>query len=495
MEEKPPPGLRPPLQNSSVPRDFEPDPRDIDKIRTWQQQRIEKKLRGEYESAVLHLSEVINSNLTTPSQISSVRIEGAHHTRPSFLKFLIDRLIPPPSAENDLESALHAARHIADALQRTDIFAAVDAKLERATAVLAAKHDVDLVFTTRERGRFMMKTATELGNNEGSASILAQVRNVFGGAETFTANFSHGTTTKMAFNATLTAPLTSNLNTYGEMHLFGHERDLSSFASCKEGVRGAKALVTRAPSRGMHEFAYEAVLRHIGGLKDEASLSIREAAGQTVKSSVSHTFQLDNRDDRLFPTRGFYLKTAHEIAGFGGDAAFMKSETHAQMSRPLVPGVSVSLAARSGLLWGLNGRPTLFSDRFQLGGPSSIRSFRANSMGPRDNFYVAAADSLGGEMYWSAGLSVISNVPRKPEWPIKTHAWVNAGRLDNVDKSRSLQDNVAACLSKPSVSAGVGLIYNFDPVRVEVNFGLPLIASKSDGSRRGFQVGIGLEFL
>jgi outer membrane protein insertion porin family len=73
--------------------------------------------------------------------------------------------------------------------------------------------------------------------------LMAQLRNVFGGAETFTANVSHGTTTKMAFNATLTAPLTSNLNTYGEMHLFGHERDLSSYASCREGIRGAKALL------------------------------------------------------------------------------------------------------------------------------------------------------------------------------------------------------------------------------------------------------------
>jgi len=239
----------------------------------------------------------------------------------------------------------------------------------------------------------------------------------------------------------------------------------------------------------MHEFAYEAVLRHIGSLKPDASASIREAAGQSVKSSVSHTFLLDSRNDRLAPTHGFYLKTVHEIAGLGGGASFIKSETHGQVSRPIFPGVSVSLAARSGLLWGLNG-PTLFSDRFQLGGPASIRSFRANAMGPRDG-----SDSLGGEMYWSAGLSVISQIPKKPEWPVKTHAWVNAGRLDNIDKSRPLADNVASTLAKPSVSAGVGLIYNFDIARVEVNFGVPLVASKSDGSRRGFQVGLGLEFL
>ena len=56
-------------------------------------------------------------------------------------------------------------------------------------------------------------------------------------------------------------------------------------------------------------------------------------------------------------------------------------------------------------------------------------------------------------------------------------------------------DNVKACLSKPSVSAGVGLVYRMEPVRIELNFGLPLVASKSDGYRRGFHLGIGVEFL
>ena len=55
----------------------------------------------------------------------------------------------------------------------------------------------------------------------------------------------------------------------------------------------------------------------------------------------------------------------------------------------------------------------------------------------------------------------------------------------------SLQD----ILSKPSISAGVGLIYRFDPIRLEVNVGVPLVASKTDTLRRGIQVGIGMDFL
>lgn len=58
-----------------------------------------------------------------------------------------------------------------------------------------------------------------------------------------------------------------------------------------------------------------------------------------------------------------------------------------------------------------------------------------------------------------------------------------------------LKTSLFSTLSQPSVSAGVGFIYRFDPVRMEVNFGVPLVASKSDAMQRGIQVGVGLEFL
>ena len=69
------------------------------------------------------------------------------------------------------------------------------------------------------------------------------MRNVFGGAETFEANLALGTTTRRAFNASFTAPLTHTLRTHGELQIFGLERDHSSFARCREELRGARALV------------------------------------------------------------------------------------------------------------------------------------------------------------------------------------------------------------------------------------------------------------
>lgn len=133
---------------------------------------------------------------------------------------------------------------------------------------------------------------------------------------------------------------------------------------------------------------------------------------------------------------------------------------------------------------------------------------------------MCIADSLGGDAYWSLGASVISNIPKKPSWPVKLHAWVDAGKLEGIDRStyalslcplrirltpflgpvaRPPKESLAALRSsffqRPSVSAGLGLIYKFDPIRVEVNFGLPLVCSVGERGKRGVQVGMGVEFL
>lgn len=99
-----------------------------------------------------------------------------------------------------------------------------------------------------------------------------------------------------------------------------------------------------ALAEGTHEFGYEAVLRHLGNLQPSASVSMREVAGQSVKSALFHTWTRDTRDDAIFGTRGAYLNLSQELAGFGGDASFYKAEGKAQLARPLLPGL-VSMPA------------------------------------------------------------------------------------------------------------------------------------------------------
>ena len=52
-----------------------------------------------------------------------------------------------------------------------------------------------------------------------------------------------GTKTKRSFTASLNAPLTTDLETFGELSVYGLERDQTAYASCFEGLRGFKASV------------------------------------------------------------------------------------------------------------------------------------------------------------------------------------------------------------------------------------------------------------
>jgi outer membrane protein insertion porin family len=178
--------LKPPLHSTLSPRDKEPD--DLAKLKKWQEERIARKLRGEYESAVFYLSEIvsdfqfllwyanaclkINSNLSSNMNISAVRVEGSTVTRSSFLGFLINPLLASSTLKDspsNLESVLHTTRKISHILHKTDMFKSVDAKIERARDSLANPDDVDIIFNTREKGRYYLNTSTELGNNEGTA--------------------------------------------------------------------------------------------------------------------------------------------------------------------------------------------------------------------------------------------------------------------------------------------------------------------------------------
>ncbi|KAA1476565.1 hypothetical protein DENSPDRAFT_843549 [Dentipellis sp. KUC8613] len=469
------------------------DDPEIQKIRARQEELLERRLRGEYESAVLHLSELVNNSLDTPSYVAAVHVEGSKNTRKSFLASLINPHLSSPSLAPDVStfgSVLKATRDIGHILQETDIFSDVNAKIERSREPRAGPNDVDVIFQTREKGRYFLKTSTEVGNNEGNASATARIRNAFGGAETIEANASVGTKTRRSFNASLSAPLTSALDVYGDLSVFALDRDSSAFASCTEGLRGLKAaLKTGSRTTGLHELGYEGVYRHIAGLLPSASISMRESAGCTFKSALFHSWLRDTRDSAITGSRGSYTKVSQEIAGLGGDVAFYKAEAEGRICRAVYPGIFVSLSARSGFLRSFSG-PSSFSDRFQLGGPLSVRMFVANSLGPRDS-----TDSLGGDLYWALGLSVISDIPKRPHWPLKSHLFVNAGQLHPLQSGKSLRDNVTSCISQPTISAGVGLIYNFEPIRVELNFGVPLVAAKSDGCRKGLQVGMGIDFL
>ena len=256
------------------------------------------------------------------------------------------------------------------------------------------------------------------------------------------------------------------------------------------------------------------------GLSSNASTTVRNEAGDSVKSSLSHVWTLDKRDNPSLPSSGYLAKTTSEIAGWGplkGDVAFWKSEFQSQAAIPIpIPGlgrpsgISFTTGFRAGLLYPLalagnsNPEASRINDRFQLGGPTDVRGFRLSGLGPRDG-----TDAVGGDVYAAGSANLFFPLPRiGADKPLRIQAFVNGGRLlalksgqkDGPATSADIQSSVKKTIAEvgnglPSMSAGVGLVYAHPVARFELNFSLPLVLRKGEEGRKGLQLGIGISFL
>ncbi|KAL7425148.1 hypothetical protein Q5752_000836 [Cryptotrichosporon argae] len=501
------------IQQRETPRAFqglqrhgEPE-QSHEKQQAANEEEFQRRLRGEYEAAQQRVAELVTGNMSRPLRLTSIRLSPAPpNTRVGFTSSLLTPFLsarprwlawlhptPPPPA--NLHELLRTTKALAAYVDQFGIFDLERSMIRLETVRGGADDEVELVLGLRERGRLFLKAGTEFGGNEGGGNVTGRIRNVFGGAETLELNAAIGTKTKSAYQASLTTPLLASPNLSLVLQGFSLDRDNSAFASHREASQGARAKVAATTPWGNHEIAYEYVQRDITHLAPSASASIRALAHPSTKAAVSHTWTSDTRDDPWMGTQGRLLKATHEYAGLPGSsdlAHFIKSTTQAQASRPLFSGsnIFVSVASLTSILFPLHKGKTLLPDRTFLGGPNSVRGWKVGGLGLRDG-----ADSLGGDLAWGVGTSLIAPLPYRPDWPLKLHSFLNLGKVVSYDQTRSFADNVTRMYDRPAVSAGIGLLYRFDPLRVEVNFAFPLVARKGERLARGLSVGVGVEFL
>ncbi|SAM82411.1 related to SAM50-essential component of the SAM or TOB complex of the mitochondrial outer membrane [Ustilago bromivora] len=521
-------------------------------------------------------------------RLNAIRIAGANRAlRPSYLASLCRPYMDPtlstqnpdasylnalyygsrtshvlPGQPTTLPSILALTSSLAGDLDKLDIFRNIKASLAPSIFPGANEEDVDVILSCgKPKGRVFLKSSTDVGNGEGSASVQGRIRNVFGGAETLQGSATFGTRTKQAFNLEFGGPFAGNPDIEYKLSAFSHDRDYSAFALVSEGVKGVRASINssftsepkgvinpseedagQTASTSQHELAYEASLRELGRVMADASVAVRKmAAAPSIKSAVSWTWLSENRDSPVLPSRGRKLKSVLEYAGLGGDAKHVKVEVEGTTGRHFSPlewlfpsssttsasspspfleeaketstlpsttdatpalfspyyPLYTSLTFRSGLLYPLRSSScsyTHFSDRFQLGGPTCLRMFRHSSLGPKSDH-----SSLGGDAFYSLGLSCLSPIPTKPHWPLMLHTFINAGQLCQLPtqpwKDQGKYWGALKELAQPSSSVGVGLVYMQGQLRVELNAGVPLSARKGDGVRKGLQLGIGIDFL
>jgi outer membrane protein insertion porin family len=380
--------------------------------------------------------------------------------------------------------------------------------------------DLHVYFNARERDWKTITTGMEAGSSEGSVYGSAQLRNLFGGAESVNLYASRGSRTRSVYSAWFDTPILSNPDLRWEIG--GHQSStLKPWASHEEVLKGGNTKIKYlTPGGHRHELSYTGMWRQITSLASNASSSVRLEAGDSFKSSLLHTWINDRRDNPLLPSRGYLMKTISELTGYGplgGDVGFGKVEVETQGAIPIpIPGIkgdtgiSINAGLRAGVLYPLQTagsnapQPSRLNDRFQLGGTSDVRGFKMSGLGPHDG-----QDAIGGDVYAAGGISLLTPLPRTgKDTPLRLQAFLNAGRLlalkglpkdgplDNQSVSQSVKKTIDELQNGlPSAAAGFGLVYAHPLARFELNFTLPLVMRREEQTRKGLQFGIGITFL
>lgn len=171
----------------------------------------------------------------------------------------------------------------------------------------------------------------------------------------------------------------------------------------------------------------------------EASLAIKESQGTTLTSLAGLTFNYNTLDSTRDPRNGFYAEVKTDFAGLGGDSRYFRATGDARYYRELIEDVVGIARVQGGHIMGLgdtraDGSDLRIVDHFFMG-PSLVRGFATNGLGPRDiSTSDSRANAIGGTTYFGASLEVqfpILGLPR--DLGLKGAVFADAGTLYGYD--------------------------------------------------------------
>lgn len=170
----------------------------------------------------------------------------------------------------------------------------------------------------------------------------------------------------------------------------------------------------------------------------EASLAIKGSQGETLTSLAGLTFNYNTLDSTKDPRNGFYFEGKTDFAGLGGDSRYFRATGDARYYYEIIEDI-VGIARVQGghiMAFGNNnpgiaqGGDLRIVDHFFMG-PSLVRGFATNGLGPRDiSSLDVNANALGGTTYFGGTLEVqfpIFGLPR--DLGLKGAVFADAGTL------------------------------------------------------------------
>ncbi len=199
-----------------------------------------------------------------------------------------------------------------------------------------------------------------------------------------------------------------------------------------------------------------------------------------TKSAVVYGVTFNSIDDTQDPHSGVYLRGQQEVAGLGGDAKHLSSTFSGRYYKTLSDEADLvgSVRVGGGHITGL-GQDVRTVDHFRIG-PSQIRGFAQNGIGPTQGLGTGIGEQIGGKTYFHASAEAQFPLPALPEdLGLKGAVFADTATLFGHDNVDAVNTDMAW-----RASAGVSLIWHspFAPIRFD--YAIPFAKEDSDEEQR-----------
>jgi outer membrane protein insertion porin family len=212
------------------------------------------------------------------------------------------------------------------------------------------------------------------------------------------------------------------------------------------------------------QVAYRLTSDEISDVRDSSDPLLQDEVGTRITSAITLGVNRDSRDNIQAPTKGGFTVFTLDFAGLGGDSRFVKGIASTTYFKPIWLGHILSGRAEVGygFAWaedGLTGNAELpVFERFYLGGPNSVRSFKARKLSPVDD----AGVRIGGTSEVLGNVEYIVPLP----FNFRAAAFFDIGNAFGFKTKFDLTD------LREAAGAGIRWQSPFGPIRVDYGINL-----------------------
>jgi len=215
----------------------------------------------------------------------------------------------------------------------------------------------------------------------------------------------------------------------------------------------------------------------IRNVDEFASPALRDQKGITLTSAVGGSLTRDSRDVIAAPTKGAQTVLSLDFAGLGGDSKFVKTTALQTYFQPIWFAHIIALRAEGGYGWGWANEPLPLFERFFLGGPNSIRSFKFHGLSPVDD----TGFKTGGTSEVLGNVEYIIPLP----FAFRVVAFFDIGQVYGFSTPFDITD------LRKAAGGGIRWQSPFGPIRVDYGFNLDRKSNEAIGQ---FQFSVGSPF-